>query len=78
MSESGMTLAMIKDAVDAGFTVCWRSELYEVRKERDWDTGKVDPNGRYFIICTKNNDTIGLTHLDGVTLNGKPTEFFVV
>lgn len=66
---NGMTLSMIKDAVDAGFTVCWRSELYEVHK---------DSRGQYLITCTKNGDSIGLTHLDGVTVNGKPEEFFVV
>lgn len=63
-----MTLQEIKDAVIAGKKVCWSTEAYEVRHN----------NGQWLIVCTINNDAIGLTWRDGVTLNGKPKDFFVV
>ncbi len=63
-----MTLQEIKDAVNAGKIVHWASGAYVVRKGKhdDWN-----------IVCTLNNYTVGLTWTDGVTMNGKPEEFFV-
>jgi hypothetical protein len=63
-----MTLAQIKAAVDAGKTVHWANEGYVVNKDR---------NGDYLIVFTSNKSTIGLTWKDGVTMNGKPEEFFL-
>lgn len=62
-----MTLEQIKSAVNAGKKVFWASTLYEVRK---------DSTGYFYIICTSNNNAIGLTWTDGITLNGEPEEFF--
>lgn len=63
-----MTIAEIKQAVDAGKTVNWASGLYEVRK---------DKHNRYNIVCTSNGYTIGLTNLAGDKLNGEENEFFI-
>ena len=63
-----MTLEQIKAAVDNGHTVHWMNPGYKVIK---------DQRGEYQIVFTPNNHCIGLTHRDGVTLNGKPTEFYI-
>lgn len=62
-----MTLEEIKAAVDAGKTVHNQSEYYTVVK---------DKFGRYLIVGM-NQYAIGLTWTDGVTMNGKPEEFFI-
>jgi hypothetical protein len=36
-----------------------------------------DSTGQWFIVCTANDSAIGLTWLDGVTLNGKPDQFYI-
>lgn len=64
-----MTLKEIKTAINNGQTVYWNSGLYEVRKGQDGD---------YYIFCTSNGSAIGLTWMDGVTLNGKEEEFFTI
>lgn len=66
-----MTLEEIKAAVDAGKTVHWGNEGYRVVK---WS------NGRYQIgwnIGGHNENYIGLTWTDDVTVNGKPEQFFI-
>lgn len=63
-----MTLDEIKSAVDACKVVHWRSYAYRIIK---------DSLGRHLIMCILNQDCIGLTHRDGVTMNGKPEDFFV-
>ena len=63
-----MKLDEIKKAVDEGKHVKWGNRLYDVVK---------DNLGQYFIICNRNNYAIGLTWTDGVTLNGRPSEFYV-
>lgn len=62
-----MTVDEIKKAVDEGKIVRWSNELYLVHKVGD----------SYLITCTLNDHTIGLTWLDGVTLNGKEEDFYV-
>ena len=62
-----MTLEQIKQAVQAGRTVHWASPLYRVICDR---------LGRFLILCDANQDCIGLTHRDGVTLNGRESQFF--
>ncbi len=62
-----MTLDEIKAAVDAGKTVYWKSEIYEVRGS----------DGQYLVVCTDNDSAIGLTWQDGVTLNGQENDFYV-
>ena len=63
-----MTLEEIKAAVLAGKTVHWANRGYVVT---------CDKLGQWFIKCTSNNHHIGLTWTDGVTMNGKPEEFFI-
>lgn len=63
-----MTLEEIKAAVDAGKVVYQHSSLYVVIK---------DSLGRYLIDCPSTGMLVGLTWRDGVTMNGKPEEFFL-
>lgn len=65
-----MTLTEIKEAVDNGKIVCWANDRYRVIK------GKFD----YLIgwdIGGRQENYIGLTWRDGVTLNGKEEEFYI-
>lgn len=60
--------AEIKAVVDKGERrVFWSNTAYEVLK---------DSIGQYLIKCHLNGNCIGLTWLDGTTLNGKPEDFF--
>jgi hypothetical protein len=63
-----MTLEEIKQAIADGKTVHCGNEGYVVVKDR---------LGQYLIKCTSNGHCVGLTWKDGITLNGKPEEFFV-
>ncbi len=36
-----------------------------------------DKIGQWLIVCDINGYTIGLTWMDGVTVNGRPDEFYV-
>ena len=62
-----MTLEEIKTAVKSGKKVHWISQIYEVVQDRI---------GQWLITCI-NGSTIGLTHQDGVTMNGDPEDFFI-
>ena len=64
-----MNLQEIKSAVEAGKNVYHGSGLYKVIK---------DSKNQWLIKCTSNGYCIGLTHKDGVTLNGQESEFFTV
>jgi len=64
-----MNIQEIKAAVISGKKVFSDSEMYSViysEKTQKW-----------FIVCAVNGYTIGLTHRDGVTLNGDPEGFFI-
>jgi len=66
-----MTLNEIKTAIDEGKKVFWSNTAYRVIK---------DSIGQYLIgynIGGRNENYIGLTWRDGVTVNGKPEEFFI-
>ena len=63
-----MTLDEIKEKVDAGFRVCWATPAYEVVHD------EVD---QWLVWCVDNDAYIGLTHQDGVTMNGSEDQFFV-
>jgi hypothetical protein len=63
-----MTLIEIKQAVEAGRTVHWASTGYVVIK---------DSIGQWLIRCLFNGSCIGLTWRDGVTLNGRESDFFI-
>ena len=58
----------IKEAVSQGRPVHWATKAYRVVK---------DSLGQWLIVCTFNDYCIGLTWRDGVTVNGKPEEFFI-
>lgn len=62
-----MTVDEIKKAVDDGLVVHWVNSYYTVIK---------DKKGQYLVKCA-NGHCIGLTWMDGVSLNGKPEEFFI-
>jgi len=64
-----MDAQQIKTAVLNGKKVFSDNNLYRVifsEKTQEW-----------LIVCTENGYTIGLTHRDGVTLNGNPEGFFI-
>ena len=63
-----MTLDEIKAAVEEGHKVHWVDDGYEV----------VVRGGDCFIDCAHNQNGISLvTRREGVTMNGKPEDFFV-
>ena len=62
-----MNLKEIKASVESGETVYWANTAYRVIKT---------DNGDWLIMCDINGDCIGLTHQDGVTMNGKEKDFF--
>ena len=64
-----MKLAEIKAAVMAGKIVHWASDAYAVIY-----APKID---EFLIKCPQNETYIGLTHKDGVTMNGRPSQFFI-
>lgn len=66
-----MSLEEIKAHVKAGETVYHQSQAYEVRC---WSSKSGED--RFVILCTLNNHAIGLTWLDGVTVNGALEDFF--
>lgn len=63
-----MNLSEIKQAVADNKTVHWANDGYVVT-----DGGIAG----HLITFTSNNDSIGLTHRDGVTLNGDETDFYI-
>ena len=61
-----MELQDIKKSVDRGETVYWKNPGYQVVK-----------NGTsYDILCLQNDSRIGLTHQDGITMNGNENDFY--
>ena len=63
-----MRVDEIKKAVDEGLLVHWGNPAYVVKKDR---------NNEYYILCIINDNMIGLTWRDKITLNGKEDEFFI-
>ena len=62
-----MNLKEIQQAIDEGQTVCWSNDGYTIAKS---DTGN-------YYIAHFSGSIIGLTWLDGVTLNGKECDFYI-
>jgi len=64
-----MNLEEIKKAVTEGKKVHWATEAYIV----------INPKGgsQWLINCVRNDSCIGLTWVDGVTMNGKESEFYI-
>lgn len=76
-----MNLDEIKEAVDAGKTVCWSNDGYEVRHSHDDElcpfTLEYTPVDSYDIVFVSTGYTIGLTWTDEITLNGKEKDFYI-
>ena len=62
-----MRLEEIKQAIAEGRKVYHGNKNYEVIQ---------DKIGQYLIVCSFNGYTIGLTHSDKQTMNGKEADFF--
>lgn len=65
-----MTLEQIKQAVASGLTVHWKNEGYTV-------TGTPSNLLVTWGYKTRDENSTGLTHQDGVTMNEKPMDFYV-
>lgn len=63
-----MTLEEIKQAALAGKTVHWMNDSYTVFASNKHN---------FYIVHYHNTNCIGLTWADGVTMNGKPEEFYI-
>ena len=63
-----MNAQEIKTAIEYGKRVFWSKDSYEVIK---------DSIPQFLIKCHINGHCIGLTHSDGITLNGKESEFYI-
>jgi len=63
-----MTLDQIKQAIAEGKSVKWANDAYDVIRST---------TGEYLIVCSLNQNAIGLTWTDGVTINGKPEDFYI-
>lgn len=63
-----MTLEEIKQNIEKGNRVFQNNDMYEVIK---------DKIGQYLIYCKSNGYCIGLTHRDGITMNGDESDFYI-
>ena len=63
-----MKLNEIKSAVKDGKRVHWSNTSYEVVN---------DSLNQWFIKCNINGHCIGLTKLDGITMNENENDFFI-
>ena len=64
-----MTLEEIKEALSKNMVVYYKNANYIVARSGD----------EYFIVCLDGNShTIGLTHDDGITMNGQMEDFFML
>lgn len=63
-----MSLDQIKQAISNGYKVHWSNSAYDVIQ---------DKIGQYLICCNHNKSCVGLTWQDGITLNGKESDFFL-
>jgi hypothetical protein len=63
-----MTLSEIQSAVLAGQKVHWKTKAYEIVH---------DQIGQWLVVCRSTGGCWGLVWTDGVTVNGKPWDFFV-
>lgn len=66
-----MTLKEIKTAVDSGKTVHWATKAYVVEHDLSYGCDQ------WLIHCVDNDNYCGLTWRDGVTMNGRPEQFFI-
>ena len=64
--DSFNTFHDIKNAISLGIPVFWKTSVYVVRCV----------GCHYYVTCILNGDTVGLFHIDGVTSDYKPEDFF--
>ena len=64
-----MNLQEIKTALKAGKKVYWSNKAYEVIQSKFTQ--------EYLIKCHLNDNYIGLTWRDNITMNGKQKDFFI-
>jgi hypothetical protein len=64
-----VNLEAIKAAVLGGATVKWGGSDYEVRYDPESES--------FFIYSLATMHSISLAWADGITLNGRPSEFFI-
>ena len=76
-----MTVYEIEDAVRKGKKVHWTTDNYIVDmyivKSRSFPSTEEVSSEQFDILCLSNDHRIGLTWIDGVTLNGKEKDFYV-
>ena len=63
-----MTLEEIKEATNDGVTVYWKSDIYKVIK---------DKNKEYLVVCTLNDNVIGLQNKKTGELIGSKQDFYI-
>ena len=63
-----MTLIEIKKAIAEKKAVRWKNDSYKVYQ---------DNLGQYLITYIPNGHTVGLTHQDGVQVNGSEQDFYI-
>ena len=64
-----MNAEQIKQAVDQGKAVHWKNDGYIVTKATKGDD--------YYINFIPTGGIIGLTWMDGITLNGNESDFYI-
>jgi hypothetical protein len=69
LAKDPMTLTEILRAVDEGLPVHWQNPGYLVERFSD--------GGPCVIHCLSTAHCIGLTWVDGATLNGREEDFFI-
>lgn len=76
-----MTVNEIEDAVRKGKKVHWTTDNYIVDmhtvKGRNFPGTEEVSSEQFDILCLSNDHRVGLTWIDGVTLNGKEEDFYV-
>jgi hypothetical protein len=65
--KKGMTLRQIKNAIKKGKSVYWANDNYKV----------IDDDGEFLIEYQPDGHCIGLTWIDGKTMNGEEKDFYI-
>lgn len=69
------TLEDVMAAVDAGHTVCWKHDNYEVQV---WGVAEgAHPNTAYVVACVSNGNGVGLFYADGIRSDHDPADFYI-
>lgn len=68
------TLDEVVAALDAGHRVCWKQDNYQLER---WQPTPLYPDGSLEIVCTNNDNAVGLYWRDGVTSDYQPGDFYI-